>query len=199
MRRFLSIAQNTKKVNRRGGFTIVELVVVVTVIGILTAIVTISYDAVMTESRERSMRADLQATYNKLSSYKSKNNEYPVSLGTNAITSDTGTTLTYSQKLNGADFCLTAARADTSKTFSVIGDGNVLEGACPVVPAYIQAVTSSNCPTTRTMVVDARDNHTYWIQKLADGRCWMLTNLAYVGGALVPTVIQRLCGVVQNT
>lgn len=27
-----------------------------------------------------------------------------------------------------------------------------------------------------------RDNRTYWVQKLADGRCWMLTNLAYAGG-----------------
>ena len=32
------------------------------------------------------------------------------------------------------------------------------------------------------MVRDARDNSTYWIQKLADGNCWMLTNLAYAGG-----------------
>jgi uncharacterized protein (TIGR02145 family) len=32
------------------------------------------------------------------------------------------------------------------------------------------------------MVVDARDDHTYWAQKLADGKCWMLTNLAYAGG-----------------
>ncbi|HRQ86885.1 MAG TPA: FISUMP domain-containing protein, partial [Candidatus Saccharibacteria bacterium] len=47
---------------------------------------------------------------------------------------------------------------------------------------FIQTVTSTNCPTTRTMVVDARDNHTYWVQKLADGKCWMLTNLAYAGG-----------------
>ena len=32
------------------------------------------------------------------------------------------------------------------------------------------------------MVRDARDNSTYWIQKLADNQCWMLTNLAYAGG-----------------
>ena len=32
------------------------------------------------------------------------------------------------------------------------------------------------------MVRDARDNSTYWIQKLADGNCWMVTNLAYAGG-----------------
>ena len=47
---------------------------------------------------------------------------------------------------------------------------------------YIQAITSANCPAGRTRAVDARDNHTYWVQKLADGRCWMLTNLGYAGG-----------------
>lgn len=46
----------------------------------------------------------------------------------------------------------------------------------------IQTITSANCPSTRTRAVDARDNRTYWVQKLADGKCWMLTNLAYGGG-----------------
>ncbi len=38
------------------------------------------------------------------------------------------------------------------------------------------------CPVTRTRARDRRDTRTYWIQKMADGRCWMLTNLAYAGG-----------------
>lgn len=46
----------------------------------------------------------------------------------------------------------------------------------------IQTVNIDNCPTARTRVVDARDNASYWVQKLADGKCWMLTNLAYGGG-----------------
>lgn len=46
----------------------------------------------------------------------------------------------------------------------------------------MQSVSGYNCPSVRTAVRDARDNRSYWIQKLADGRCWMLTNLAYNGG-----------------
>ncbi len=50
----------------------------------------------------------------------------------------------------------------------------------------IQTINTTDggvCPTdNKIMVVDARDNRTYWIQRLADGRCWMLTNLAYAGG-----------------
>ena len=45
----------------------------------------------------------------------------------------------------------------------------------------IQTVTAANCPTTRTRVVDARDNSSYWIRKVGD-LCWMETNLAYKGG-----------------
>lgn len=181
MWRLFFVAQNTKKIDRRVGFTIVELIVVITVIGILSAIVTISYDAVMTESQEKSMQADLQATYSKLNSYKSKNNEYPTSLGNNAVASD-GTTLTYNTRASGVDFCVTAKRADSSKTFSIVSGGEIVEGGCPAGTPYIQDINYSKCSTTPTMVIDARDGHTYWVRKIADGKCWMITNLAYAGG-----------------
>lgn len=46
----------------------------------------------------------------------------------------------------------------------------------------MQLITSANCPATRIRAVDARDNRTYWVQATPDGKCWMLTNLAYAGG-----------------
>jgi hypothetical protein len=54
----------------------------------------------------------------------------------------------------------------------------------------MQTITSRDqCPTTKVYAVDARDNHTYWIQKIPNSGganidlCWMLTNLAYAGTA----------------
>ncbi|MBQ3263872.1 hypothetical protein IJH06_02070 [Candidatus Saccharibacteria bacterium] len=41
----------------------------------------------------------------------------------------------------------------------------------------IQNLPSSECTTTATDVIDNRDNQVYTIQRLADGRCWMMTNL----------------------
>ena len=41
----------------------------------------------------------------------------------------------------------------------------------------IQKLDSSNCTITASQVVDNRDNHIYTIQRLADGRCWMMENL----------------------
>ena len=43
---------------------------------------------------------------------------------------------------------------------------------------YIQNVTTATCPTAVTIVYDNRDETPYHIQKLADGKCWMLDNLA---------------------
>jgi len=42
---------------------------------------------------------------------------------------------------------------------------------------YIQDVTAATCPTTPTVVYDKRDGEEYTIQKLADGKCWMLEHL----------------------
>jgi len=56
-------------------------------------------------------------------------------------------------------------------------------GGAPIADgSIIQTINSTNCPSTRTRAVDARDTRTYWVQKLADGKCWMMTNLAYLGG-----------------
>jgi len=45
------------------------------------------------------------------------------------------------------------------------------------VPTYMQEVDYDTCPTTPTTLYDSRDGEAYTIQKLADGKCWMLDNL----------------------
>ena len=75
----------------------------------------------------------------------------------------------------------------------------------PTPPSFsvprIQDITDANCPTTRTMVVDARDNRTYWVQRMPDGRCWMLTNLAYAGGGnnFYGDVVDGLVATITNS
>jgi uncharacterized protein (TIGR02145 family) len=46
----------------------------------------------------------------------------------------------------------------------------------------MQSITNATCPTSPVWVVDGRDNHTYYIKKMEDGLCWMVTNLGYAGG-----------------
>ena len=63
-------------------------------------------------------------------------------------------------------------------TYNASGDATVtLTGRS--VNQIMQDVTSTNCTTTATPVYDNRDDTVYWIQKLPDGKCWMLDNLAF--------------------
>ena len=45
-------------------------------------------------------------------------------------------------------------------------------------PTTLQEIVTANCPTSPIILYDNRDNTAYHIQKLADGKCWMLDNLA---------------------
>lgn len=45
------------------------------------------------------------------------------------------------------------------------------------VPKNMQRMKKDDCPTTPSIVVDSRDGTEYYVQKLADGNCWMLDNL----------------------
>jgi len=87
---------------------------------------------------------------------------------------------TFTYTTDGTTFSL--AETNTNGLVYNITDSTVVAaGAIVTGSPYIQTITAASCPLTRTQVQDARDSHTYWVQKLADGKCWMLTNLGYAG------------------
>ena len=47
---------------------------------------------------------------------------------------------------------------------------------------YMQDMSFNECTTTPMTVYDKRDNQAYTVAKLADGKCWMTTNLNLAGG-----------------
>ena len=49
--------------------------------------------------------------------------------------------------------------------------------ANPIPVTYMQDLEDYLCPKSPMIVVDARDDEEYLVQKLADGNCWMLDNL----------------------
>ncbi len=102
-----------------------------------------------------------------------------------SATSSFGFSASFVKDSTGAPVLITA----TGGTRGVSSGGFVKQGRSSVAPVSyspailaMQSITKTACSTTRTQVKDARDNHSYYIQKLADGNCWMLTNLAYAGG-----------------
>ena len=160
------------------GFTIVELLIVVVVVAILAGLVIVGYRGVTSNAGNVAAQSDLetaaaeiQRAYLKDGSYPSNTTNLPKSPGTDytAFTTNLNT------------FCLEATSSSGS-VYNITERTQVTEGECPPPPIAMQTITSGTCTTKRMLGFDARDNHTYWVQKLADGKCWMLTNLAYAGG-----------------
>ncbi len=172
---------NTKTTKKRYGFTIIELLVVVVVIAILAAIVTVAYNGVTSQAREAALKSDLQTAVKQLLNTHIRTGDYPTD--TSSLKKQDTTTFTYSYDNTARTFCLgVASSLLPSVTYHATESGAISEGGCTPSTLFLQAITPANCPTERTRATDARDGHTYWVQKLADGKCWMLTNLAYAGG-----------------
>jgi len=185
--------QPNKKLSR--GFTIVELLVVIVVIGILAAITVVSYTGITKKANETAVISDLDNNSKKLEIYKAINGSYPTSIDpttkcpvppgidtSNCLKAMGSNTLDYKTLDNGLTYTLT----ETNSTAGI--SATVTNGTKPIVNTivagsqYIQEIAANTCPSNRTQVRDARDNHTYWVKKLDDGKCWMLTNLGYAGG-----------------
>lgn len=171
------------------GFTIIELLVVIVVIAILAAITIVAYSGITTKAIEATMKSDLQSAASILGLDNANEGSYPsVAADANqgkGLQTTAGNSLSYAKTTAG--FCVVISNPRLASTFYTTEAGAIASGTCLVTivdGAAIQTVTTANCPTTRTRVVDARDNHTYWVQKLTDGKCWMLTNLAYAGGGV---------------
>ena len=180
--------QISKKPN--SGFTIVELLVVIIVIGILAAITIVSYTGISNRAKVAALQSDLTnaSTQLKISQATDASGDHP----TNNNCPTPGSTEICLKPSNGNIFTTyTPNNAANPKTFTLTATNGTLSyqitnDSFPVVAVtgspYIQTITAANCPSTRTQVQDARDGHTYWVQKLADDKCWMQTNLGYAGG-----------------
>lgn len=175
----------------RRGFTIVELLVVIVVIGILSAITIVSYNGITRNAKITALKADLHTAAMQIALVQADTGTYPAPSLPSDIKAGSGNSFLYTS--NGSTFCLTGRTNQSNiASFYISDGGTITEGACSghaVVAngSTMQTVTSANCPENRTRVVDARDNRTYWIQELRYGvygpiGCWMLTNLAYAGG-----------------
>ncbi len=169
------------------GFTIVELLIVVVVISILAAVSLVAYNGVQRSANEARLKSELNSAAKQLANHNTINGQFPSD--TDDVQKSDGVTFQYTYTSGSNSYCLTAS-LNSMSFFISSDDSSAQVGACtghslPGAVAdgdFIQTIAASNCPTVRTRAVDARDNHTYWVQELADGKCWMLTNLAYAGG-----------------
>jgi uncharacterized protein (TIGR02145 family)/prepilin-type N-terminal cleavage/methylation domain-containing protein len=170
------------------GFTIVELLVVIVVIGILATLTIVSFSGISQKAIIASLQSDLTNASNqiKMAQVTDSSGNYPdqdqcptPSAGNICLKASSGNTFAYTSDniSNPKTFILDITNTNGT-TYRITDDSSPVA----VVSPYIQTITTASCPSTRTQVQDARDGHTYWAQQLADGKCWMLTNLGYAGG-----------------
>ncbi len=121
-----------KRWAQKRGFTIVELLIVIVVIGILAAITIIAYNGVTNNARIASVKSDLANSYQQLGLYKtgtSSNDSYPTGIDCSAspaanticLKPSNGTTFYYTG--GGSSFCLKATL--NTLTYTVSGNSNI--------------------------------------------------------------------------
>lgn len=76
----MSMPTNTKQKDSKG-FTIVELLIVIVVIGILAAITIVAFNGVQTKARDSERAAEVKSLQTALEMYKAENDVYPLHAG----------------------------------------------------------------------------------------------------------------------
>ena len=131
---------------------------------------TITYDKNTTDTvtnMPTNLIGDTTATTVTISNLVPQRTNYTF-LGWNTVADGSGTT--YNPNGGGTDLTY-----DLNQTTA---NTDVLYAQWKPDKIYIQDVTIETCPTVATTVYDSRDETEYHIQKLTDGECWMLDNLA---------------------
>ena len=133
--------------NARRGFTIVELLIVIVVIGILAAITVVAYTGIQSMATSATLKSNLTQDAKKLDIAKinSPASLYPATLAEADLPDTTGLTYTASTAAP-ATYCLTATSTGSTPTSVHIGTGGTpTEGPCPGHPGT--QVPDLNCPT----------------------------------------------------
>ena len=138
------------------GFTIVELLIVIVVIGILAALVVVTYNGIQQKARDTERKTDIKALHGQLEAYQAQNGKYPTLANMNDA-------VWRSTNMKGLD----AAALQDPK-----GAAQTLVAA-PAANAYAYAVTPAACDngaggdcTSYTLTATLEGGGTYVKQSL---------------------------------
>ena len=128
------------------GFTIVELLIVIVVIGILAAITIVAYNGIQARAKNSAVQSVAATVVKKAELYNTEIGYYP--LGMSALT---GAASTDSYKINDAVYVgtLTNDRPTNSVVFYICGSGS---------PADATAITASNVTGGRVYYRDYQNS-----------------------------------------
>ncbi len=182
----------------KSGFTILELIIVIAIIGILAAISLVSYNGIQNRVEDTKAKSDASNAAKQLELRRISERTFPIGTTNPDLTVSDGVNVQYnsdgitykltvvSERNNDISYCITSEKPTPTKGLcdghvADVGGGGEPEPPAGPTPLYMQTVDAYNCPSDRTMAVDKRDDKSYWIQSIG-GACWMMTDLAYTGG-----------------
>lgn len=127
------------KTAKSRGFTIVELLIVIVVIGILAGLVVVTYNGIQQKARDTERKTDINALHGQLEAYQAQNGKYPF-LGSPGGMNDATFRSTNMKGLDpaalqdpkGAAQTLVAAPAASAYAYAVLPAGcdNAAAGDC---------------------------------------------------------------------
>lgn len=142
--------------NRRRGFTIVELLIVVIVIGLLITITAVSYTNVTQRAVIASIKSDLSNASTKLKVFMAENNYYPNSISDCPTPSDSNICLNASMK--GTLFSYSVNNLTSPQTFSLTATngGNIysISNDSSILATTIPSGSKSSNPTIDAPIAD---------------------------------------------
>lgn len=137
----------------KSGFTIVELIMVIAVIGILASIVIVSYGSWQSTTIANQLKSDLNGVAAAMESARTFGNIYPATVPTTFIPSS-GVTLNGGSLNSGKGFCVDATNG--SQSYSISQYGTPFAGTCPTL--YLDASIGASYPGSGTVVTDLSGN-----------------------------------------
>lgn len=144
------------------GFSLIELIIVVTIIGILAAVVIVSYGGVQSRAVVISLKSDLSnaSDFLRIDKAQSSTGVFPTTLaaanGGTGVKASSGTTFTYivNNTNTPKTFCLTATKG--TQSYFTTQEGTSFAGPCPVL--YLDAGITTSYPGTGTVWNDLSGN-----------------------------------------